>query len=249
MSIFAWLGALAVGLALGLTGAGGSIITMPVLVYLAAVPPQTAVGMSLLVVGVAALAGAVQRALAGEVHGRAVVLFSLSGMLGATLGARMTHQVSGELLLLLFAALMLTVAVKMLTARSPTNEPAADCRPVRCLMAGFGVGAMTGFLGVGGGFLLVPALVRFARLPLRMAAGSSLAIIAINSATGFFSHWGESEIRWPLAGIFAALAVFGTVAGNALATRLPVQRLQQFFAVLVLLTGGYVLWKNMHAVL
>jgi uncharacterized membrane protein YfcA len=146
----------------------------------------------------------------------------------------------------LFACLMVVVAARMLIPRKSLPAPEPECRPVRCLLAGAGVGVLTGFLGVGGGFLLMPALVKFARLPLRAATGTSLAIIAANSASGFVAHFGESPTPWLLALVFSGIAAAGVLAGGAMAARLPEKSLRQAFAVLVLITAGFVLWKS-HA--
>jgi uncharacterized protein len=244
MNTLALLGAALIGLSLGLTGAGGSIITLPVLVYLAGVPPKEAVGLSLFIVGAAALVGALQRLKTGEIHLKAALMFALSGMAGAAGGAHLTPLVSSRALMITFAALMLIVAVNMLRGSKQDHPEGADCHPWKCLLAGLGVGVLTGFIGVGGGFLLVPALVKFAKLPLRQATGTSLAVIAFNSASGFLGHFGEAPPRWPLAFLFAALAVAGVLVGTALAKRLPVARLRQGFAVMVILTGAFVLWQN-----
>jgi hypothetical protein len=244
MSPLAFIGAALIGLSLGLTGAGGSIITLPVLVYLAGVEPREAVGLSLFIVGTAALVGAITRWRSGEVHGKAILMFSLSGMVGAAFGSRLTQAVPPHVLMICFAALMLIVAVNMLLGRARKDLSEAECRPLRCLGAGWTVGVLTGFIGVGGGFLLVPALVKFARLPLGMATGTSLAVIAFNSYAGFLSHFGEASARWPLALTFASLAAIGVVAGTCFAKRMPAAVLRRGFAVLVLLTGFFILWQN-----
>ncbi len=246
MTILTLLGAALVGLSLGLTGAGGSIITLPVLVYLGGVAPREAVGLSLFVVGVAALVGAGQRYRVGEVHLRAAAMFAISGMVGAAGGARLTPLVSPEVLMMGFAGLMVVVAVKLLRGGEAEVAMAPECRPWRCLLAGMGVGVLTGFIGVGGGFLLMPSLVKFARLPLRMATGTSLAVIGFNAAAGFGSHYGEAPPRWALAFLFAGIAALGVVAGTGLAGRLPVVRLRQGFAVMVLATAVLVLWQNLR---
>jgi uncharacterized membrane protein YfcA len=244
MNTLALLGAALIGLSLGLTGAGGSIITLPVLVYLAGVAPKEAVGLSLFIVGAAALVGALQRIRGGGIHPKAALMFALSGMVGAAGGARLTPLVSPQALMIIFAALMLVVAVNMLIGKNDGLSPAAECKPIRCLLAGLAVGVLTGFIGVGGGFLLVPALVKFAKLRLCQATGTSLAIIAFNSASGFLGHFGEAPPRWPLAFLFAGIAALGVLAGAALAKRLPVARLRQGFAVMVIATGAFVLWQN-----
>lgn len=244
MNSLTLIGAALIGLSLGLTGAGGSIITLPVLVYLAGLPPGDAVGLSLFVVGSAALVGGLQRFRAGEFHLKAAVLFAVSGMAGAAMGARLTPLVTGRALMIIFAVLMLAVALNMLLGNAPEAAATPECRPLRCLAAGLGVGVLTGFIGVGGGFLLMPALVRFARLPLRMATGTSLAVIAFNSLAGFLSHYGESPPRWTLAMVFAVIAAVGVLTGSVLSSKVPVARLRQAFAVMVLATGSFVLWQS-----
>ncbi len=233
-----------IGLALGLTGAGGSIITLPVLVYLAGLPPKEAVGLSLFIVGAASLVGALQRFRSGEIHLKTGMLFALSGMAGAAGGARLTPLVSGRVLMIIFAVLMLTVALNMLMGSKVEPSTKAECRPIRCLSAGLGVGVLTGFIGVGGGFLLMPALVKFAKLPLRVATGTSLAVISFNSTAGFYSHFGEAPPRWTLAFVFAGIATAGVLLGSSFAKRLPVARLRQGFAFMVIITGSFVLWKS-----
>ncbi|MDC0302608.1 sulfite exporter TauE/SafE family protein [bacterium] len=244
MNTFALLGAALIGLALGLTGAGGSIITLPVLVYLAGLPSKEAVGLSLFIVGAAALVGALQRFRSGEIHLKIGMLFALSGMVGAAGGAQLTPLVSGRVLMIIFAALMLTVAINMLIASQAEPPTKAECRPIRCLSAGLGVGVLTGFIGVGGGFLLMPALIKFAKLPLRVAPGTSLAVISFNSAAGFYSHFGEAPPRWTLAFVFAGIAAGGVLLGSSFAKRLPVTRLRQGFALMVIITGSFVLWQS-----
>lgn len=244
MNTLALLGAVAIGLSLGLTGAGGSILTLPVLVYLAGVPPKQAVGLSLFIVGVSALVGAWQRSRAGEVHFKAAGMFVLSGATGAVFGSRLTHLLSPVALMLTFAALMIVIAARMLMPSSAGTSPLPECKPARCLAAGLGVGVLTGFLGVGGGFLLMPALMKFAKLPLKVATGTSLAVIACNSAAGFLSHHRDAPTPWMMAGVFSIIAGAGVWAGGRVASRLPEKSLKRAFAVLVLLTAGFVIWKS-----
>jgi uncharacterized membrane protein YfcA len=244
MNLLSLLGAALIGLSLGLTGAGGSIITLPVLVYLADLPPKEAVGLSLFVVGAAALVGALQRLRSGEIHLKAGLMFALTGMAGAAGGAQLTPLVSGQVLMIIFALLMLVVAINMLKDTKIEPSVKAECRPARCLLAGLCVGVLTGFIGVGGGFLLMPALVKSAKLPLRVATGTSLAVISFNSAAGFISHYGEAPPRWTLAFVFAGIAAVGVIVGSSFAKRLPVTRLRQAFAFMVIVTGTFVLWQS-----
>ena len=214
-------GALLIGLSLGLTGAGGSILTLPVLVYLAGVPPAEAVGLSLFVVGAAAAVGAVQRAASGDFHLQAAWMFGAAGMVGAAGGARFTSMVPPSILMICFACLMLVVALRMLCSRGNEVEAKPDCQPLRCLLAGAGTGILTGFVGVGGGFLLMPALMRYARLPVKMATGTSLAVIALNSLIGWLSHLPGSAGRPGLMAFFASLAVAGILIGKPIAPDCP----------------------------
>lgn len=244
MNLIALIGAVLIGVSLGLTGAGGSIITLPVLVYLAGVSPEEAVGLSLFVVGAAALVGAFPRYRAREIHLKAGLMFALSGMVGAIGGAQLTPLVSGRVMMIIFAVIMLAVALNMLLGTKIEQSVNAECRSAHCLLAGLGVGVLTGFIGVGGGFLLMPALVKFAKLPLRVATGTSLAVISFNSAVGFISHFGEDPPRWNLTLVFAGIAAVGVIVGSGFAKRLPAAALRHAFAIMVIASGTFVLWRN-----
>jgi uncharacterized protein len=234
-----------IGLALGLLGGGGSIITVPVLVYAANVPAERAVAMSLAIVGVTSVAGAWMKWRQGLVHVRASFLFSITGILGALIGSRLTHLVQPSLLLLIFAGLMLVIAARMLWGRKEEDLPvAAQCRPWRCAMAGLGVGVMTGFLGVGGGFLIVPALTHFGQIPLKQAIGTSLVIIALNSFAGLAGHLGQGAVDWKLTGLFSLLALLGMFAGTYLSPKISKQKLSRWFAWMVIAVAIYVIARN-----
>jgi len=243
VNALALIGAVGIGLSLGLTGAGGSILTLPVLVHLAGIPPKQAVGLSLLIVGISALVGAAQRARCREIHYPAAGMFILSGALGALLGSRLTHLLSEAALMLTFSLLMVVIAARMLVSSRVDTQPLPECKPARCFAAGLGVGVLTGFLGVGGGFLLMPALMKFARLPLKTATGTSLAVIACNSAAGFLGHFRDAPVPWTLAMVFSAIAATGVWIGGRISNRLPELALKRAFAVLVLLTAAFTIWK------
>ena len=233
-----------IGVSLGLLGGGGSILAVPVLVYVARVDVHAAIGMSLAVVGTTALVGGLVHARAGRVDLRAAALFGGAGMLGAPLGAQATHAVAPRVLLLLFAALMLAVGGLMLRgnagARSGTPQP----HPVAVPAAGFGVGLLTGFLGVGGGFLIVPALTLLAGLPIHAAIGTSLLVIAANSAAGVAGHLRQGEMPLGLTSAFTASSALGALAGVRLASSLDPARLRRVFAVFVVLVGFFLLARN-----
>jgi uncharacterized membrane protein YfcA len=239
-----------IGFSLGLVGGGGSMITVPMLVYVAGIPVKEAVGLSLAIVGATAAVGAVFKARQGEVDGRAALLFGVTGMLGAALGARLTRLVPSTLLLLLFALLMVVVGLRMLRSQSEAEEPKrAECSPRKCALAGLGVGVLTGFLGVGGGFLIVPALLRWARMPMRRAAGTSLVIIAANAAAGFMAHASEMSAGMDLAAAFTGMAVVGVWAGTVVSRRMHPARLRMAFGGLALAVAAYLMVMNVSALL
>lgn len=244
--LFGLLLSLGIGLSLGLIGAGGSIVTVPVLIYVLGVDPHEAVAMSLAVVGATSLVGAVSHARKGAVRGGAAALFAGSGVLSAWFGSRLTYLVPGDLLLVLFALLMLVVAARMLLGGQP-DETAHARSSWRMVAAGLGVGLLTGFLGVGGGFLIVPALVLFAGLTMREAVGTSLVVIAINCAAGLAGHWSYGfDLR--LTVLVAALAAAGVLLGTAFSHRVPAPRLRRLFAVFVLAVAVFLLVRNQGAI-
>ena len=184
----------AIGVSLGLLGGGGSILAVPVLVYVAGIEAKESVAMSLAIVGSTSLFGSLLHGRKGKLDLKVAATFGGAGILGAYFGARLTHLVSSGALLLLFATLMLVVAALMIVRqdkRAATDMEKHESNLALTLTAGLGVGVLTGFLGVGGGFLAVPALVLFAGLPMHLAVGTTLLVIAINSATGFVGHMNE----------------------------------------------------------
>ncbi|HEX9186463.1 MAG TPA: sulfite exporter TauE/SafE family protein [Vicinamibacteria bacterium] len=232
-----------IGLSLGLLGGGGSILALPVLVYVAGLDVHAAVGASLAVVGTTALVGGLAHARSGRVDLRAAALFGGAGMLGAPLGAQATHAVAPRVLLLLFAGLMLVVGGLMLRGGGAARRDARP-HPVAVPAAGLGVGLLTGFLGVGGGFLIVPALTLLAGLEVHAAVGTSLLVIAASSAAGILAHLHQGEMPLGLTAAFTAAAAAGALAGVRLAASLEPERLRRAFAVFVVLVGLFLLAKN-----
>ncbi len=245
--ILATLLSVGIGLSLSLLGGGGSIITVPVLVYAAGQSPQQAVPMSLAIVGAVSAVGAVIQARRGLVHWKAMFVFGAAGIPGAWVGAQVTHLVAPSTLLLLFAALMLLVAARMWFTGMPVAESDEACRTFRCAAAGVVVGFVTGFLGVGGGFLLVPALALAAHLPIKTCVGTSLAIIAFNSLGGLIGHARHEELNWLLTGLFLAAALAGMLAGIPLARRVSADSLTRAFAVFVTAVAVFVIAENWKA--
>lgn len=239
---------LVVGMSLGMLGSGGSIVMLPVLVYVAGVAPQSAVGMSLAIVGGTSAVGAYLRYRQGHFHVQATALFSVSGIVGAFFGSGLTQLVSSNVLMLLFAGLMIAVAVAMLRGRRE-SEQKRQCRAVRCLIIGASIGVLTGFLGVGGGFLIVPALLLFAGIESNKAVGASLAIIAFNSASGLVGHLQHGALDWRLTISFLAAALVGMVVGMALSAKIPEKKLAKLFACLVLVVAIVMIVINIYGLM
>lgn len=245
-----------VGLSLGALGGGGSILTVPALVYLLGQSPTTATTSSLLIVGVTTLIGMLPHLRAGRVRLGQGVVFGLLGVVGTSFGSFVAAGIRPTVLLLAFAALMLVVAGLMTQRRRTeargrlpggpgTHVDAApiigrspfrcDCRRLLLLLGtATGVGLLTGFFGVGGGFAVVPALVLALRLPMPVAVGTSLVVITVNSATALLSRLGRGlSLDWPLIALFAAAAIAGSLLGSRIASRVSPGRLNLWFTVLL----------------
>jgi uncharacterized protein len=242
----------AVGVSLGLLGGGGSILAVPVLVYVAGIEAKESVAMSLAIVGATSLIGGLLHARKGKLDLKVAATFGGAGIIGAYFGARLTHLVSSSALLLLFAALMLVVATLMIVRKDKraATEPGKQERSLALtLTTGLGVGVLTGFLGVGGGFLVVPALVLFAGLPMPIAVGTSLLVIAVNSAAGFVGHLSDGPLRLSLTAAFTAAAIAGTFIGEHFARRVPAEHLRRLFAYFVILVAVILVAENYRAIL
>ena len=234
-----------IGLTLGLIGSGGSILTVPILVYFLGVEPHDAVGMSLAVVGATSIFGAYLHWKRGSVDFSSGMLFGISGIAGALLGSPLTKTVSPPVLLLIFGALMFVVAVSMLWRRKHAgDETKLEPNRFKAILAGFGVGVLTGFLGVGGGFLIVPALVLFGGLKMKEAIGTSLFVIFLNCVAGLVGHASQEHFGWSLTVLVSGLAVGGAGLGTILSHRLAAHSLQKMFAVLVLAVAVFLVAKN-----
>jgi hypothetical protein len=240
----------AIGLSLGLLGGGGSILTVPALVYLVGQSPQAAVTTSLAIVGGNSLLGAAFHSGQGTLNWKVAAVFGGAGMVTAYAAAGLSRHFPPAALLVAFALLMLVVATLMLLRRDRQGA-ALQPRPWWvALLAGAGVGVLTGILGVGGGFLIVPALVMLVGLPMYQAVGTSLVIIAANSAAGLLGHLSQ---RLPQQGlfdlsltlVFVAAGLAGTFVGSRLAHRLPAARLKQAFSVFVVVLAVFLLKDNL----
>jgi hypothetical protein len=248
-------GALAIGLSLGIFGSGGSILTVPVLIYLLGRPDKTAIAESLAIVGGIALVSAGPYAKDRLVDWRNVLLFGVPAMAGTSLGAFMAALVSGRVQLVVFALVMFAAATLMWKRSAPgavaesTEEKPERRRFLRIAADGIGVGALTGFVGVGGGFLIVPALVLLGGLSMRLAVGTSLMIIAMKSAIGFASYLPQLDrlglsVQWSTVGIFIAVGAIGSVAGKAISGRIDQRRLKRGFALFLLVMAAFIIFRE-----
>lgn len=247
--IFALIGALLIGLSLGLLGSGGSILTVPVLVYLVGQDPKVAIAGSLLIVGIISIFSAIPYARQKLVQWRTVVLFGVPGMVGAYLGAFLAHYVSDEVQMLVFSLLMLSAAYLMF---KPMKLEASDGKAranYKIAIDGLVVGAITGLVGVGGGFLIIPALVLLGGLSMRLAVGTSLVIITFKSFVGFYEYLNVLEglnlsIDWYVVTIFSVLGILGGWLGHKVSSRVDQAMLKKGFAVFLVLMGAFILYKN-----
>jgi uncharacterized membrane protein YfcA len=233
----------AIGLTLGFLGGGGSILAVPALVYIVGQTPQAAVTASLVIVGANAALGALFHRRQGSLNWRVALVFGGVGMVMAYLAAGLSHLLSSVTLLILFALLMLVVGAFMILSKTPHNAGGAHHWPVT-IASGAGVGLLTGFLGVGGGFLIVPALVMLVGLPIRQAVGTSLIVIAMNSLAGLLGHLSSASLDLTVVGIFVIAGFAGAFAGARLARVLKPEQLRTSFAVFVVLLGIFLLVDN-----
>ncbi len=244
-----------IGLSLGLLGGGGSILTVPIFVYILGYGAKEAIAMSLAVVGVTSLFGAVSHWRAGNVNLRVALTFGVVAMVGTYLGARLAVFFSGAAQLALFAVVMLLAAYFMFRGRK--EAPAAEAARARAggmplgliVLEGLAVGVLTGLVGVGGGFLIVPALVLLGKIPMKEAVGTSLLVIALKSFAGFYGYLGQVEVAWGFMGSFTAVAVVGIVIGTALVRKIPQAALQRAFAIFLMVMGVWLLYQNRGVVL
>lgn len=244
----AWLLDLAlgfgIGLSLGLLGGGGSILTVPALVYLVGQTPAAAVTTSLAIVGANSALGASFHRAQGTLNWRVALLFGGAGMLAAFLAAGLSGLFPPAALLVAFAVLMLVIAGLMLSPLTVRRSQPKTPRWGVVLASGAAVGLLTGVLGVGGGFLIVPALVMLVGLPMSQAVGTSLVVIAMNSLAGLLGHLGGA-VDLAVTAVFVVAGLAGTFLGARLAGRLPAEQLRRAFAVLVVVLAVFLLYDNL----
>ncbi|HMV68699.1 MAG TPA: sulfite exporter TauE/SafE family protein [Myxococcota bacterium] len=233
-----------VGLALGLLGGGGSILTLPILMYAYGTGEKEAIATSLLVVGVTSATAVVSHARRGNVEWRAGLVFAGAGSVGAFLGGMLAALVPGALLIDGFLLMMVATSIAMLRGRREVDAPTPGDLPVAKILAqGLAVGLVSGLVGAGGGFLVVPALALLGGLPMPRAVGTSLLVIAIQSTFGFLGHVTHVSIDLAVAAQVIASAVLGSFLGATLAPKVPAAALRKGFGAFVM---GMAVYMGVH---
>lgn len=242
---------LLIGLVVGALGGGGSVLTVPALVFALGLTAQAATTASLVIVGITSAVASVAHARSGHTRWLEGGLLAVAGVPASLLGTWLNQLVDEDVLLLAFAALMLVAAAGMLLRRGGESDVpeggdadpppgGGDRRWLRLAVAGSAIGFLTGFFGVGGGFVIVPALVLALHFPIAVAVGTSLLVIALNAVVALLARAGTGGFEWDVIVPFTAAAVAASFAGTSVAARLPSHRLTQGFAVLLLLVAAYV---------
>ncbi len=232
---------LGVGLLIGSLGGGGSVVTVPLLVYLLGLSAQEATSASLVIVGVTSAVAALQHARRGSTRWRIALLVGAAGIPSSVLGTALNKRIDGNVLLLAFAVLMVTAAIGLLWHHPEADEERSGPSVwVRLGLAGLGIGFLTGLLGVGGGFIIVPVLVIVLGLPMPAAVGTSLVIISLNALVSLAARQGHGSFDWSVIAPFTVTAVAGALVGERLSNRIPARTLSRAFAVLLLLVAAYV---------
>ena len=246
MIVFGYALALLIGLSLGLLGGGGSMLTVPVLHYVMGYEVKQAIPMSLVVVGLTSAVGALAHWRGGNLNLRTALAFGPPAIVGALLGAELGLRSSAALQLTVFAVVMLVAAVSMFLGQSALEHASREPRhpiPLITLVGGL-VGLLTGFVGVGGGFLYVPTLVLLAGLPMKKAVGTSLALIVISCIAGVVRYHGSQHLDWRAIALFTAIALLGVAVGSRLVRQVSQTLLRRSFAVFLLLMGALVLLRG-----
>jgi uncharacterized membrane protein YfcA len=242
--------AVLVGVALGLLGGGGSILTVPLLAYVAGMDAKQAIATSLLVVGTTSAVAAISHARAGRVQWRTGLIFGVAGMVGAFGGGLLARFIPGSVLLIGFAVMMVGTAIAMLRGRKDVGPADPDHRIAvpKVVAEGLVVGLVTGLVGAGGGFLVVPALALMGGLPMPIAVGTSLVVIAMKSFAGFAGYLSSVAIDWRIAGMVTAAAVLGALVGARLTALVDPDSLRKAFGWFVLVMSSVILFEEVHPV-
>ena len=249
MTLSAVLLALAVGLSLGLLGGGGSILTIPIFRYALGFGVKESIGMSLGVVSLVSGVGMLRHWRAGNVNFRAMAVFAPAAILATYGGAKLAHFVPEPMQMVGLGMVMGVAALLMwggpVKVTPPAGGTAPGARGIGFILAtGIALGFLTGVMGVGGGFLIVPALVLLLGLDMKQAVGTSLGAIALNAASGFVGYLGQVTMDWPLILGFSAVASIGVFTGAALVPRLSQEQLRRGFSIFLILIAAYIVYRR-----
>ncbi len=258
MEIAGYIASLFIGVSLGLIGGGGSILTVPILVYLFGISPTLAISYSLFIVGFTSLVGAYKNYRKGLVNFKTVLLFGSSSISTVFVARKFiipflpdvfvkigTFEVTHSLfVMVVFAILMVAASVSMIRNKKVDADAKPNSNPAILIVYGVLIGLVTGFLGAGGGFLLIPALVILMKLPMKEAIGTSLLIIALNSLVGFLGDIGHHPIDWLFISIASAIAIAGILIGGYFNQKVDSNKLKKGFGWFVLVMGIYILVKE-----
>lgn len=256
MEIAGFFAAFIIGITLGLIGGGGSILTIPVLVYLFHIPPTIATGYSLFIVGISSLAGSYNSFRKGNINMKAVLYFGITSIITVVLIRKLLLPIIPEqffnlgsfivtrsfLTMILLAIVMILASFNMIYKPTPKHvQHVPNMHYGKALIRGVEIGILTGLLGAGGGFLIIPVLIFSFHLSMKKAVGTSLLIIALNSLFGFASDLTQYEMNWQLLLSLTAIAVAGTFVGNLLGLKIPGEKLKKGFGIFILLAGCYII--------
>lgn len=261
LNIYGAVGALFIGIILGLTGGGGSILTVPIMVYVLNVNPITSTAYSLFVVGSTALVGSVRNAQKGMIEYKTAVVFAIPAFIAVFLTRKFIITAIPDTLFTLndfvftkdlgimvfFALLMLFASISMIKGRKEVKvKKEANFNYTLIILEGFVVGVLTGLVGAGGGFLIIPALVLFANLPMKRAVATSLIIIAVKSLIGFLGDIGNIDINWIFLLSFTILSIFGIIIGIWLNNFIDGKKLKKAFGYFILLMAIFIIIKELN---
>lgn len=234
------------GLSLGLLGGGGSILTVPILVYVVGMDTKVAVALSLAVVGTTTLFGTLGHLKNKNVNIKLALFFGVIAIPSTFLGSYLSQFVSGAVQLIIFATIMIVAAVFMYKGKKDLDESEFEQNTALVLLSGSLVGLLTGFIGVGGGFLIVPALIFFTGTNMKEAVGTSLFIITINSFFGFISYLNIVTIPWEFLIKFTGCSIIGILIGAKLVKYVPQKKLRKSFAIFLVIMGCFIVYKNLN---
>ena len=263
MEIAGYIAAVFIGIVLGMMGGGGSILTVPVLVYLFYINPLTATTYSLFIVGVTSMTGGARAYAKKQVDFRSVSEFGIPSIFAIFITRHFLLPAIPEklfsigkidftkdvLLMLVFALLMLTASIFMILNADEIKEQHGEAKEKNKILylaiLGFSIGIITGLLGAGGGFLIIPALILFMKLPMKTAIGTSLVIIAINSIFGFLFSLKDTQLDWQILLLFTGLSIIGIYIGSRFAEKIPGNTLKKWFGYFVLIMAIYIIIKEL----